>query len=186
MILMTNSIELEKTYLCSAIPTDLFSGQPTKMIDIYIPEESPHPKLRLRRKGNHHEMTKKTALDGDPSQQLENTISLTHEEFRSLAACSARRIEKIRVPISYDGHIGELDIFLGSHYGLVLVDFEFSLISEKDAFQMPSFCLHDVTYEDYIAGGILSALESDKLFSHLREHYGYEPIYYSVQTGVEK
>ena len=51
---------------------------------------------------------------------------------------------------------------------------------------MPSFCLHDVTYEDYIAGGILSALESDKLFSHLRERYGYEPIYYSVQTEIEK
>lgn len=48
-----------------------------------------------------------------------------------------------------------MDVFQDDLEGLVVIDFEFSSLEEKDRFQMPDFCLVDVTQEDFIAGGML-------------------------------
>ena len=173
---MASSMEFEKTYLCPEIPTQYISGGPTRMIDVYVPEASKHPKLRLRQKGNSYEITKKTPVDDDPSRQLEETIELTKEEFDALLAASARRIEKLRVPLTYEGFEGELDIFGGEHTGLVLVDFEFANTGDQEKFGQPSFCSADVTLEDAIAGGTLSGLKHEELFAILRDKYDYEPV----------
>ena len=173
---MPNSMEFEKTYLCPEIPTQYISGEPTRMIDVYIPELSEHPKLRLRQKGERYEITKKTPVDNDPSQQLEETIGLTKDEFDALMVASTRKIEKLRVPLAYEGFEGELDVFGGEHKGLVLVDFEFAGTDDKDRFTQPDFTSADVTLEDAIAGGILSGLSHDDLFATLRGKYGYEPV----------
>lgn len=109
------TIEIEKTYLCPRLPTEYIAGEPMRMIDVYIPETSPHPKLRLRQKGTHYEITKKTPIDGDPSRQLEETISVTKEEFDALLAASTRRVEKLRIPLQCEGVDGELDVFGGEH-----------------------------------------------------------------------
>ncbi len=173
---MASSMEFEKTYLCPEVPTQYISGEPTRMIDAYIPEVSDHPKLRLRQKGDIYEITKKTPIDNDPSQQLEETIGLTKEEFDALLGASTRRIEKLRVPLAYEGFEGELDVFGGEHTGLVLVDFEFANTDDQEKFGQPSFCSADVTLEDAIAGGILSGLKHEELFAILRDKYGYEPV----------
>ena len=123
---MAHSMEIEKTYLCPEIPTQYISGEPVRMVDVYVPEISDHPKLRLRQKGDTYEITKKTPVDNDPSRQLEDTIGLTKEEFDALLSASARKVEKLRVPLKYEGFEGELDVFDGEHEGLVLVDFEFA------------------------------------------------------------
>jgi adenylate cyclase len=169
-------MEFEKTYLCPEIPTQYISGEPTRMVDVYIPEISEHPKLRLRQKGSHYEITKKTPIDNDPSRQLEETIELAKDEFDALMSASTRKIEKLRVPLMYDGFEGELDIFSGEHEGLVLVDFEFRGVEDQEKFGQPSFCSADVTLEDAIAGGILSGLKHDDLFTVLHSKYGYEPV----------
>lgn len=173
---MASSMEFEKTYLCPEIPVRYISGEPTRMIDVYIPEVSDHPKLRLRQKGNSYEITKKTPIANDPSRQLEETIKLTKEEFDALLSASTRKIEKLRVPLMYEGFEGELDVFGGEHTGLVLVDFEFVDTDGQEKFDQPSFCSADVTLEDAIAGGILSGLTHDELFTILRGKYGYEPV----------
>lgn len=173
---MANSMEFEKTYLCPEIPTEYISGEPTRMVDVYIPELSEHPKLRLRQKGDTYEITKKTPIDNDPSRQLEETIGLTREEFDALLTSSSRKIEKLRIPLMYDGFEGELDVFDGEHRGLVLVDFEFADTTDQEKFGQPSFCSADVTLEDAIAGGILSGLKHDDLFVILRDKHGYEPV----------
>lgn len=173
---MANSMEFEKTYLCPEVPTEYISGEPTRMVDVYIPELSEHPKLRLRQKGGAYEIAKKTPIDNDPSQQLEETISLTKEEFEALLAASSRKIEKLRIPLVYKGSEGELDVFNGEHKGLILVDFEFTDATDQEEFDQPSFCSADVTFEDAIAGGILSGLRHDDLFATLRDKYGYEPV----------
>lgn len=173
---MASSMEFEKTYLCAEIPTQYISGEPTRMIDAYIPEVSDHPKLRLRQKGNSYEITKKTPIANDPSRQLEETIELTKEEFNALLGASTRKIEKIRIPLMYEGFEGELDVFGGEHTGLMLVDFEFAGANEQDEFGHPGFCSADVTLEDAIAGGILSGLSCEELFAILRDKYGYEPV----------
>lgn len=173
---MANSIELEKTYLCPEVPTRYISGEPVRMVDIYIPETASHPTLRLRQKGDRYEITKKTRINGDPSRQLEETITLTKEEFDALSSSSHRKIEKRRAPLLYNGHEGELDIFDGEHAGLVLVDFEFTDENEQAAFTQPGFCSADVTAEDAVAGGILSGLKRDELFDALHTKYHYEPV----------
>lgn len=181
---MANSIELEKTYLCPTVPNELITGEPMRMVDIYIPEDAAHPNLRLRQKGHHYEITKKTRIDNDPARQLEETITLTKAEFDTLSATSRRRIEKLRAPLLYNGHNGELDIFVGEHKGLVLVDFEFDDEREQAAFSQPDFCSADVTTEDVIAGGIISGLKRDELFRILHDKYGYQQVVASTARDI--
>lgn len=181
---MTHSIELEKTYLCPTVPSQYISGEPVRMIDVYVPAASEHPSLRLRQKGNRYEITRKKAIDGDPSRQREETIELSQQEFDELASGAMRRVEKRRIPILYRGAEGELDIFGGEHEGLVLVDFEFATTDDQDAFEQPDFCQADVTREDMVAGGILSGLTRNELFTFLARTYGYEPVDVSAVEGV--
>jgi len=65
-------------------------------------------------------------------------------------------VHKIRYQYYYEGKMGEIDIFQGSLKGLVIVDFEFKTVKEKDSFNMPNFCLVDVTQEKITAGGMLA------------------------------
>ncbi len=181
---MASSMEYEKTYLCSEVPERFISGPGVRMIDVYLPELSDHPKLRLRQKGNRFEITKKTPVDGDPSRQIEDTIVLTEDEFRALGIASSRKIEKLRYPLKYEGFEAELDVFTGEHAGLILVDFEFDDPSVMESFEQPHFCAADVTTEDSIAGGVLSGLGKDDLFDHLASQYGYRPVGLTIDKPV--
>ena len=99
------------------------------------------------------EITKKQPVEGnDSSKQFEHTISLTPKEFEALSKLPAKKVRKIR----YFFKNCEIDIFKDNLEGLVLIDFEFESESQKDNFQMPKFCLADVTQDDFIAGGMLA------------------------------
>lgn len=52
-------IEREKTYLIKNLPKSIELGPPTLVEDYYLPAGSEHPKLRIRRKGDRFEITKK-------------------------------------------------------------------------------------------------------------------------------
>ncbi|SRR5258706_1421564 len=149
-------IELEKTYLAKFLPKDLFAVKKKELIDIYIPLSALHPKLRIRKKGDKYEITKKTKLsENDSSRQLEETIPLTGEEFEALSVAPGKKLRKIRYEYPYGGKIAEIDVFQDDLEGLVLIDFEFGTIQEKNDFQIPDFCLVEVTQEEFIAGGML-------------------------------
>lgn len=149
-------VEIEKTYLARAFPEGLMQAPSYKMIDVYVPEDSGHPQLRLRKKGDRHEITKKQPVGDDASHQIEQTIPLTEQEFASLSRASSRRIEKTRYVMTIDGHEAEIDVFECDLNGLVLIDFEFSSIEARDTFTPPACCLADVTHEKFIAGGLLA------------------------------
>ena len=79
-------IELERTFLLKDIPAGLRKCKSIEIIDIYIPKSVRHPVLRIRKKGDVFEITKKYPLVGkDSSEQGEHSISLTKEEFEGLA-----------------------------------------------------------------------------------------------------
>ncbi|MFH1838183.1 MAG: hypothetical protein ABH808_01655 [Candidatus Kuenenbacteria bacterium] len=141
-------IELEKTYLAKKLPKNLKNYKFKEIIDIYIPKSNDHPKLRLRKNGNKFEITKKEPVqpvdNKDISRQKEQTIILTEIEFNALNKLEGKRIHKIRYYFDYNGQIAEFDIFQDSLKGLVIVDFEFKTIKEKENFQMPNFCLTDI------------------------------------------
>ncbi|MEA1937352.1 MAG: hypothetical protein U9N04_04560 [Patescibacteria group bacterium] len=149
-------IELEKTYLIKDLPKNLKGCKFKEIIDIYIPKSSNHSKLRIRKDGDKFEMTKKEPVCGkDSSCQREQTIVLTDVEFNALNKIKGKRIHKLRYHYDYNGRTAEIDVFQDLLKGLVLVDFEFVTLKEKDNFRMPNFCLANVTQEVFVAGGVI-------------------------------
>lgn len=149
-------LELELTYLVKELPHNLADLPHKELIDLYIPQSSVHPTLRIRKNGEKYEITKKEPThDGDASRQLEQTITLTAEEYAALARVNAKKVAKIRYFYDYQGRQGEIDVFQEGLSGLVLADFEFDTEEEKAAFSLPDFCLAEVTQETFVAGGML-------------------------------
>lgn len=150
-------IELEKTYLAKYIPENLTDYQSKEIIDVYLSKDSDHPKLRLRKNGDSFELTKKAPVKtDDASQQEEQTINLTATEFDRLnSQIEGKVVSKIRYFYDYNGNIAEFDVFQDKLLGLVIIDFEFITVFEKEDFVMPDFCLADVTQEVFVAGGVI-------------------------------
>ncbi len=153
---MADSVELEVTYLAKRLPDGLENCESKEILDIYLPAAARHPTLRVRRDGKRFMITKKEPVrDGDASRQLEQTIPLTEEEFGDLDRLKGKRVRKERYFYGHGKRTAEIDVFKDGLEGLVLVDFEFDSVEEKDAFRMPEFCLADVTQEEFLAGGAL-------------------------------
>ena len=171
-------IELEKTYLAREVPKNLKECEQKEIIDVYIPKSSKHPVLRLRKNGSKYEMTKKEPVkEGDASHQNEQTIILTKEEFDSLnEQVQGKRVRKIRYYYEYKGITAEIDVFQDKLEGLVLVDFEFESIQEKDNFKIPDFCLADVTQETFIAGGMICGKSYEDIEKNLRR-FNYKKLF---------
>ncbi|MBT4870180.1 MAG: hypothetical protein HON47_01245 [Candidatus Diapherotrites archaeon] len=169
-------IELEKTYLIKELP-DLTNCKYKEMLDIYIPKAINHAPIRIRKNGEEYELTKKELpSDGDPSKLIEQTINLTKEEFDSLEKeISGRRVHKKRYLFDYDGRVAEIDVFKDELDGLVLVDFEFEKEEEQEAFEMPEFCLIDITVEEFIAGGMLCGKNYSDIEADL-DRFNYKKI----------
>lgn len=173
---MNQELELELTFLAKELSKNIKTVKPTRIIDIYIPDTPKHSHLRLRQKGDKYEMTKKMPIvEGDASEQIEQTISLTKDEFIALSSCSKKRVAKDRYNVEIEGKVAEIDVFIGDLKGLVLMDFEFNTIAEKSAFKIPSVALADVTQEDFIAGGLLAGKTYNDIASEL-ERFNYRRV----------
>lgn len=166
-------IELENTYLIKELPKGLEDCDIKEIIDVYLPVASSHPVMRLRKNGDIFEFTKKYPInEGDASEQVEETIILDQKEFNILNTLDGKRIHKIRHYYKHNGHIAEIDIFKGPLDGLVVADFEFSKIEDKNSFIMPDFCLVDITQETFVAGGMLAGKSYNEIKNDL-DRLGY-------------
>lgn len=173
----TTVIEYELTFLAREIPPEIRNSLPNRLVDVYIPENATHPHIRLRRKGNTYEITKKVPLAADDlSEHSEQTIPLEQAEFESLTSGHGRLIEKDRYNVVIEGHPAEVDVFSGKLEGLVLIDFEFSLAADKQAFTPPACCLAEVTQEEFLAGGILSGKSYADIEANLTR-FAYQPLH---------
>lgn len=169
-------VEIERTFLLKNIPAGLKKCKSIEILDIYIPKSAKHPILRIRKKGDVFEMTKKSPLVGnDSSEQEEQTIPLTKEEFKELSKIEGKRFRKMRYFYPLDGKIAEIDIYLDNLEGLGVVDFEFNSRQEKNSFKEPDFCLVDITQDKIFAGGLLAGKKYSDIESFL-EKYNYKKI----------
>ncbi len=169
--------ELELTYLARTIPDGLADCPSKLIVDVYYPAAELHPRLRIRQRGDQYEITKKALAHGtDSSHLIEHTIELTREEFEALTQTPGRRVAKRRYLYDYRGRTAEIDVFEGDLAGLVEVDFEFTDRDAQLAFQMPDFCLADVTQEAFAAGGKLAGKAYADIQQEL-DRYGYTPLY---------
>ena len=170
-------IEREKTFLAKYIPQDVLACESKDIIDIYIPKNQTHPHLRVRKSGEEYEITKKVQVEkDDASTQKEFTIPMTKEEYNALSVLPGKRVEKRRYYYPYNGKTVEFDVFLGDLSGLVLVDVEFDTAEEKAVFDMPDFCLVDITQEEFIAGGMLCG-KSYRDIAQKLEGFGYTTLH---------
>ncbi len=171
-------IELEKTYLVKKFPENLKNSKFKEIMDVYLPKNSNHPKLRLRKNEDIFELTKKEWINSnDASRQNEQTIILSEKEFNSLNnQLDGKRIYKIRYYYNYNGQTAEFDIFQDELSGLALVDFEFDSINKKDNFPMPDFCLEEVTQEIFIAGGMICGKSYLDIENNLKK-FNYQKLF---------
>ena len=167
--------ELERTFLLKTIPKDLTKVRSKEIIDIYVPKSRSHPTLRIRKNGETMEMTKKDPIDDDAAKQFEHTISLDEEEFTALQV-DGKKLHKIRYYYEHEGKIIEIGLFKGALEGLVLADVEFSSEAEMNHFDMPDFCLAEVTQEVWAAGGMLCGKSYEDIAPHL-ERFGYKKLH---------
>lgn len=150
-------IELERTFLLKYKPEGLEKCKSKEISDIYFPQSAEHPILRLRKRGDDFEITKKSPIKGnDSSEQSEYTIILSEEEFKEFSKLEGKKLRKIRHYYPFRDRTAEIDIYLDKLQGLCVVDFEFKTNEDKDAFLMPEFCLCDITQEKTFAAGLLA------------------------------
>ncbi len=167
-------IELERTFLLKKFPVDLKTLKSMEVFDIYIPKSTLHSHLRIRKKGNKFEITKKHPVEGKDSSRLsEETIPLTKEEFTEFTQLEGKRVRKIRYYFQVGADMAEIDVFQDDLRGLILVDFEFKSREAENNFVMPVFCLAEVTQEKFTAGGILAGKKYEDIEVEL-EKYGYK------------
>lgn len=171
-------IELEKTYLAKYLPKNLENCESREIIDHYVPKDSNHAVLRIRKNGRKYEITKKQPTnEGDASSQFEQTIPLTQEEYNSLTQqLESKKVRKLRYYFNYNEQIAEFDVFQDKLSGLVLVDFEFNTENEKNLFEIPEFCLEDITQESFIAGGEISGKSYEDIENNL-DRFNYKKLY---------
>jgi adenylate cyclase len=163
--------ELELTYLLKYLPADLAAYPFVEYLDLYIPADLEHPHLRVRKRGDVMEITKKVPIKGkDSSEQFEYTIPLNEGEFNSLVKVSGKKIRKFRYFYPVGEKTCEIDLFQDELLGLAEVDFEFKSVSEKNSFQPPDFCLANVTQEKTFAGGILAGKNYQDIEAELKKY----------------
>lgn len=173
---MSTEREIELTFLASMLPQDLDQAQHVVIEDIYIPEDDEFPPLRLRRKGDMFEITRKMpAVTGDYSQHIEHTIPLDQKTYEILSQVSARRLRKKRYLTIIANMPAEVDVFEDELEGLVLIEFEFTAKSALENFQKPTECLIDVTQDRQILGGQLAGKSYDDIKGWL-ESKGYTKL----------
>ena len=169
-------IELERTFLIKYLPEKLEDYPSREILDIYFPKSIKHPVSRLRKRGDHYEITKKEKINkADSSEQSEKTIILSKDEFESLSEIKGKRLRKRRFYYPYQNLTAEIDVYLDDLAGLVVVDFEFNSREEMQKFKMPEFCLVDVTQDEWVAGGVLAGKKYVDIEKNLSKHK-YEKI----------
>jgi adenylate cyclase len=172
---MAEELELERTYLLMQLPKGLKKCKSLEIIDVYIPDTKPHPVMRIRKKGGKMELTKKVPNNNDASNQTEHTIHLSEDEFNALCNVPGKKVRKLRYYFPVKNTIAEIDVFQDKLLGLILVDFEFSNLKDKENFIAPDFCSEDITQEEFIAGGYLAGKSYTDIRPLLKK-YNYEKI----------
>jgi len=138
-----NNIEIEKTYLARDIPIDFFKGKSIEIIDLYIGDN-----IRIRKKGDKLELTKKIILNGQLERE-ELNIPLDEDEFELLSKSTTQKLSKKRFYHDFSGITLEIDVWEGEFKGITTVEAEFKSSDEASKFNPPKWCFRDVTEDSH-------------------------------------
>ena len=116
-------IEIEKTFLLASMPEVKVPG--VKIVQGYIETGNSDVEVRVRQKGEHYYLTKKTGT-GMCREEVE--VEISQEVFDILWPTTVgNRIEKVR----YQVGSWEIDLFTGQFAGLVLAEIELSDVTDS-------------------------------------------------------
>ena len=59
---MSQQLERERTFLAKELPQEIKTTEPTRIVDIYIPDTPAHSHLRLRQNGKHMKSPRRPPL----------------------------------------------------------------------------------------------------------------------------
>ena len=166
-------LEFERLFLAKKLPDGLEKCKQKEVLDVYLPHNSHHPVLRLRKNGDKYEITKKEVVSAGVFK--EQTIILTPDEFNALAKIEGKPVHKIRYFYPFDGRTLEIGIFQGALKGLVLIDVEFSSEDDMKNFTAPDFFLAEVKNKAFLAGGMLCGKSYSDIEPFLKQ-LGYKKI----------
>ena len=137
------SMEIERKFLVAELP-DLSGTQKAVVRQGYLTAPDDSTELRLRQKNDTCYLT----LKGSGGiARVEREAEITREQFETFwPETAGRRVEKERYTGTLpDGHVFELDIFLGDLAPLRLVEVEFSSEAEARAYTPPDWFGTDVS-----------------------------------------
>ncbi|KKR05975.1 MAG: hypothetical protein UT34_C0001G0015 [candidate division WS6 bacterium GW2011_GWF2_39_15] len=171
-------LEVERRFLLKYIPDNVREVEGTLMEDYMILTGEIHPHLRLRRKGNHYELTKKYQRDVNEKklEMIEETIILDQREFEALRHLQTKSQKKFRYRFAQGKYTAELDLWTEDLNGLGIVEFEFDSKEEALAFHPPDYCLVEVTDMEWLAGGMISGRRYSELENQLSK-LDYNPVF---------
>lgn len=102
----------------------------------------PNRTVRVRIAGDHAWLTIKGRTTGATRAEFEYEIPMS-DAHDLLRLCDHPIIDKIRHTITHDGHLWEVDEFLGENEGLIIAEIE--LDSENEPFTHPPWLGQEVT-----------------------------------------
>ncbi len=137
------SMEIERKFLVATMP-DLAAASKAVVRQGYLTAPDDSTELRLRQKNDAYYLTLKGSGD---IARVEREAEISAEQFETFwPETDGRRVEKERYTGALpDGHIFELDVFLGDLAPLRLVEVEFTSEAEARAYVSPDWFGADVS-----------------------------------------
>ena len=146
-------MEIERKFLVSVMPDDLESYPHDHIWQAYL---CAGPTIRIRRMGDALILTVKGK--GTLAHE-EYELPLTEKAFDHLAEkIDGIPVIKTRYRIPLPPYTVELDVFEGTHRGLVMAEVEFPTVEEAMAFTPPEWFGEDVTYDRHYRNVCLAGL----------------------------
>lgn len=140
-IVMNN--EIERKFLVNEIPEDLYKYPSSHLSQGYLDAADDGTEVRIRRS---EDRFFKTVKSGHGLERKEIETVIGSEVYDGLwPETAGMRIEKRRYEVPYEGHIIELDIYLGDLAGLIVAEVEFDSVEASERFIPPSWFGKEVT-----------------------------------------
>lgn len=156
-------VEIERKFLLRSEEYKKL-GEGKKFIQGYLSSNKERV-VRVRVKNDKGYLTIKGPNSGSSRMEFEYEIPCEEAQYMLRNLCEKSIIEKIRYNVEYEGHIWEVDCFLGENEGLEIAEIELS--SEEETFSIPEWIGEEVTedkryYNSYIAKNPYKLWDKDK------------------------
>jgi CYTH domain-containing protein len=138
------AIEIERKFLVLHDGWRHDAGPGRRVCQGYI-SRSAGTTVRIRRIGDQAFLTVKGARNGISRPEYEYEIPLADAEAMLADLCLHPPLEKVRYDVPHAGLVWEVDVFEGSHAGLVLAEVELDHADQPIA--LPAWVGPEVTYD---------------------------------------